>query len=347
MSSPDEQGLSLFDETATAAGNFPSAIRGYDRGSVDSYIRELEAKRARTAAELRDLRHQYELLVATADATDYAYLGGHTRGLLTAAEAQAAEVVAAAHAQAATIRAEAGSHTTRITNETQRLLDESRQATTADLEQLRALLGEQTAAELEAARADGAALLEAAQRQREWLIREAETQARAIVDASVAEAEQRRAETERLAAEQAVELAGAKEAALAEIAAGRQAAAEQIAELLAANKTEADAQRVRLEEDLKTADQRREAAREEASEIAKGAAEQAQVTIENAQHEAARILSEANQATIEQAAQLHQEIEALDLRKQSIIDQLAQLSTLAIDTVEQSAVEQTEAANPS
>lgn len=335
MSSLDEQGLDLFDETATAAGNFPHAIRGYERGAVDAYIRELESKLSRATSELRESRHQLELTVATAGATDYSRLGGHARGLLTAAEAQAAEIVAAAQAQAAAIRSEAGGESTRLSHETQRLLDESRAATTADLEQLRTLLGEQTAAELESARADAAALLETTERQREWLVREAETQARAIIDAATAEAEQRRAETERLGAEQATELARAKESALAEIATGRQVAADQIAELLAASRQEADEQRARLEEDLVTADQRREGARAEAAEIARGAAAQATVTIENAQHEAARILGEANQAVAEQAVQLRQEIEALDLRKQSIIDQLAQLSNLAIDTVDQ------------
>lgn len=335
MSSLDEQGLDLFDETASAAGNFPHAIRGYERNAVDAYIRELESKHSRATAELREVRHQLELMAATTDTTDYARLGGHARSLLAAAEAQAAEIVASANARAAAIRSEAGAETSQLTNETQRLLDESRAATTADLEQLRSLLGEQTAAELEAARADAAALLEGTERQREWLVREAETQARTIVDAATAEAEQRRAETERLAAEQATDLARAKEEALAEIAAGRQAAADQIAELLAASRQAADEQRARLEEDLVTADQRREAARAEAAEIARSAAAQAQVAMENAQHEAARVLSEANRAVAEQAAQLREEVEALGLRKQSIIDQLAQLSNLAIDTVDQ------------
>ncbi|MCW5953476.1 MAG: DivIVA domain-containing protein, partial [Propionibacteriaceae bacterium] len=131
MSSLDEQGLDLFDETATAAGNFPHAIRGYERSAVDAYIRELESKHSRTMTELREVRHQLELMAATTDTTDYARLGGHARGLLTAAEAQAAEIVASAHAQAAAVRSEAGVETSRLTNETQRLLDESRAATTA------------------------------------------------------------------------------------------------------------------------------------------------------------------------------------------------------------------------
>ena len=346
MSSFDERGLDLFDETATAAGNFPQALRGYERGAVDAYIRELESKLARKASEAREARHQLELTQASAGTTDFGRLGGHARGMLTAAEAQAAEIVAAANAEAATIRSQAGSDSTKLANETQRLLDESREATAADLERLRTLLGEQTAAELESARADAAALLETTERQREWLVREAETQARTIVDAALAEAEQRRAETERLAAEQVAELARAKEAALAEIAAGRQAAADQIAELLTSSKQQADDQHARLEADLVTADQRRETARAEAAEIARGAAEQAQTTVENAQHEAARILSEANQAAVEHAAQLRQEVDALDLRKQAIVAQLAQLSSFAIDTVDQTTSQAEPVAEP-
>ena len=78
----------------------------------------------------------------------------------------------------------------------------------------------------------------------------------------------------------------------------------------------------------------------------RGAAEQAQTTVENAQHEAARILSEANQAAVEHAAQLRQEVDALDLRKQAIVAQLAQLSSFAIDTVDQTTSQAEPVAEP-
>jgi len=337
----DEQGLDLFEQTASAAGNFPQVLRGYDRSAVDAYVREVEAKHARTLAELREARYQLELTAATTDTTDYAKLGGHARSLLKSAEAQAAEIVQAARAEADALRSHASADTARLSHETTAALDLSRANTTADLEELRRLLGEQTAAELEAARADAAALLESTERQREWLLRESETQARAMIDAATAEAEQRRAETARIAAEQAVELARAKEEALAEIAAGRQAAAEQITELLAATKAEVEAQHARLAEDLTTADQRREAARAEAAQIAQAAAEQAQATIDHAEHEATRIAAESNAAIAAQAAELQREVEALNLRRQGIIGQLEQLSTLAIDTVDQAANEPT------
>ena len=139
-------------------------------------------------------------------------------------KAQAAELVQAARAEADAIRSQAGLDHARTSNQTYLALDAARAAGAADLEQIRQLLGAQTAAELDAARADASALLEATQHQRDWLLREGETQARAIIDTAVAEAEQRRAEAESTAAAQAADLAAARETALAEIAAGRKAA---------------------------------------------------------------------------------------------------------------------------
>lgn len=40
----EETGLNLFDDSASAAGSFPHAMLGYDKHSVDSYVREVEAK---------------------------------------------------------------------------------------------------------------------------------------------------------------------------------------------------------------------------------------------------------------------------------------------------------------
>ena len=204
---PDEQGLDLFEETASAAGNFPHALRGYERGAVDAYVREVEAKFSRVLGELRETQYRLALASATVDTTDYSRLGGHARTLLKSAEAQAAEIVHEARAEAERIRSQAGLDRSRASHESQLAMDASRAAGLADIDQLRQLLGEQTAAELEAAKADAAALRQATEQQRDWLLREADSQARAIIDAAVAEAEQRRAELERVSAEQTAELA--------------------------------------------------------------------------------------------------------------------------------------------
>ncbi len=334
---PDEQGLDLFEETASAAGNFPHALRGYDRGAVDAYVREVEAKLSRVLGELRETQYRLALASATLDTTDYSRLGGHARTLLKSAEAQAAELVQQARAEAARIRSQAEVDSTRTTHETQLAMDVSRAAGLADIDQLRQLLGAQTAAELEAAKADAAALREATEQQRDWLLREAETQAKAIIDAAVAEAEQRRAEGERVSAEQAAELARVREATLAEIAVVRQTAVDQVNGLVEAARASAEEQRARLEADLLTADQRREAARAEAAGITGAAAEQARQTVEAARHEAARITAEANQAAEERTSRLDAEIAALSERKQAIVGQLEELSSLAAESTRQAA----------
>ena len=46
-------GLNLFNDKASAAGSFPHAMLGYDKLSVDSYVRELESELASLRAELR------------------------------------------------------------------------------------------------------------------------------------------------------------------------------------------------------------------------------------------------------------------------------------------------------
>jgi DivIVA domain-containing protein len=42
VNASDNTGLGLFDDTASAVGNFPTALRGYDRTAVDDYVRTLE-----------------------------------------------------------------------------------------------------------------------------------------------------------------------------------------------------------------------------------------------------------------------------------------------------------------
>ena len=39
---PEETGLNLFHDRASAAGSFPHSMLGYDRQSVDTYVREIE-----------------------------------------------------------------------------------------------------------------------------------------------------------------------------------------------------------------------------------------------------------------------------------------------------------------
>ena len=102
MSSTDNTGLGLFDDAASAVGNFPSALRGYDRSAVDEYVRGLEAstvagpapgRRARTSERRpRPTARGAVKQHGTSDA-DYTNLGGRASEILRLAEEQARDVM--------------------------------------------------------------------------------------------------------------------------------------------------------------------------------------------------------------------------------------------------------------
>ena len=62
VSSSDNTGLGLFDDMASAVGNFPSALRGYDRTAVDDYVRTLEASVVQSRRHAAQLEHQVSSL---------------------------------------------------------------------------------------------------------------------------------------------------------------------------------------------------------------------------------------------------------------------------------------------
>ena len=328
----EEAGLDLFEETATAAGTFPHAIRGYDRGSVDAYVKEVEAKLARALDELREAHYRLAAANAVADHTDYARLGSHTRTLLTAAEAQAAEIVQAARAEADRIRAESAAERTRLTHEAHHDLDVAGAASSADLDLLRQRLGEQTAAELDAAKAEIAALRAAAQHDAAAQVEQARLQAQAMIEAASAEAARLTTEAETRAAEQSAELARARAEALAETAAARDRARSEIDTMVAVAQQQAGEYRARMDADAVTADQRREAARAEAAGIVGAGQQEAERVIEAARHEAARIIFEANEAASGQVETLQREIKTLTMRRQAVVDQLEALSASVAGT---------------
>lgn len=55
----EETGLNLFDDTASAAGSFTHSMWGYDRTSVDNYVREIEQQVSTLKQLTRHLRGRY------------------------------------------------------------------------------------------------------------------------------------------------------------------------------------------------------------------------------------------------------------------------------------------------
>lgn len=326
-------GLDLFDETATAAGNFPHSLRGYDRGAVDAYVRDVEIQLTRVKRQLRDTRRKLTAANQHVDDTDFSKLGTHTKDLLRAAEAQAVELVKSAQEQADRIRAEAQADTNRLTAEARLALDASQASTLADIDGLRRRLSAQTANELQAARIEAETLRSTAERDRAQILAEAQAQSESRVAAAAAAAAQQLAEAERLAAVQITEAAQGKEQSLAAVAQARSEAADAIEAMVASARQQAEEYRQRLEADALTWDQRRQAALAEAAEITLGAQNEARAVVEAAQNTAAKLLSEAHRESELRKVQLSQDIDRLTVRKQAIVAQLESLSSLATESV--------------
>ena len=62
MNASDNTGLGLFDDTASAVGNFPTALRGYDRTAVDDYVRTLEDSVVKSRRHATQLEQQVTML---------------------------------------------------------------------------------------------------------------------------------------------------------------------------------------------------------------------------------------------------------------------------------------------
>jgi len=109
VNASDNTGLGLFDDTASAVGNFPTALRGYDRTAVDDYVRTLEESVVKSRRHSAQLEQQVTVLqdevASSGEKTDkdldYANLGGRANDILRLAQEQARELV-----QNATIEAE-------------------------------------------------------------------------------------------------------------------------------------------------------------------------------------------------------------------------------------------------
>ncbi len=86
---PDQHGLDLFDQNASAVRGFPNAMLGYDKKAVDEYIRDLERQLSLAKHQMREVQRELTAANLRVDDTDFSKLGAHTANLLKVAEAQA------------------------------------------------------------------------------------------------------------------------------------------------------------------------------------------------------------------------------------------------------------------
>lgn len=329
MAAEDTSGLDLFDETASAVAGFPQALRGYDRGAVDAYVREVESQLARTKALLRQQNRQLIEASSRVGDTDYENLGAHTRALLRAAEAQATELVTTAEHRARHSMAQAEAEAEKTAIATQLALDAARASSSDDLHVVRRRLSELTALELQAARSEGDAVLGFARQQATEVLAAASAKAELVAREAKLDAETRMVAAEREATEHRLSVITEKDAALADVKAAHETASAELEDVVVQTRQRMADHAARLEADSVTWEQRREAARAEAAEIVAAARAEAAMHLQEV-HDRARELRAALLSGAEQEkAALEAEIALLVGRRKAIVAQLGELSALA------------------
>ena len=177
MSSTDNTGLGLFDDAASAVGNFPTALRGYDRTAVDDYVRTLEASVVQSRRRATQLEQQVAALQdqvaagtgkSSASDLDYSNLG-RANDILRLAQEQARELVENATIEAEKVKENARREADSLRSTAAREGDAIKTGGIAEVDQLREKLHGELQAQVEKAKAEAGALVAAARRQAESL----------------------------------------------------------------------------------------------------------------------------------------------------------------------------------
>lgn len=339
MNAPDNTGLNLFDDTASAAGNFPTALRGYDRSSVDEYIRTIEnrfveARRQAEALEVQldEARTELDELRRLAEPQpepDFGGLGGRATDLLRVSEEQAKEIVEKAKLDADGLREQGRRDADQIRAEGERDANDMRVAASTELEALRERLNTEVGSQVERARAEAETLLSAAHREAEMIRVQTEQANRSSVEKArlAARAVRQQAETE--AAQIRQTSAAEHQAATAELERLHAEADTATKALLAQANEHHQKARAQLEADTASAAKIRSDALAEAEQAKMRAARETERQIEVAKRQAAAIQQRSDEQFAWRKEQLRKETELLSQRKAAILAQLASLSDLA------------------
>lgn len=324
---PEETvGLDLFDETASAAGSFPYAMRGYERQAVDAYVRDIERQLSSAKRKVRSLQRQ---LSAQSAETDYSRLGVHVGGVLNSSDHKAKEIVQNALADAEQIREKARREGERRVLDADRQADEARVRGVDELRVLREKLSGQTAAELAAAQEQARTLREAADNHRAIVLADADRNAAALREQAAMEAEQIRQATEREVADIRAALAKEQSETLEAMRQHQDEVTRTLIELSERARQQSGEFGAQMARDTALADERRQKALAEADQILVAANEEASAALAQAHTQARAVIDEAGAAESITVEQLRREIARLEQRRKAVADALDQASALA------------------
>lgn len=337
----EETGLNLFDDSASAAGSFPHAMLGYDKHSVDSYVREVEAKVSQLKLQLRDSSREIQYVRSEVGTTDFTRLGAHATGLLKAAEAQAGDIVDRAEHEAERIKTEARRSAATLRESAQQEADDVRLTGLAGLRQLRQEQADAGASALEKARRDADMTVADAKQRANSIVEAANTKADALLETARVEAQRRVQEAERKASEVLATAQKTAEDSLAKSVATAKAAEDSITARLAQADKDAEEAAQRALEARKEADTIRAEAVRQAEETRLAATRESEDTLSTMRKRASQQEADLEERIAWRKEQLEREIASLEVRRVNAIGQLNNLRALAEESDQQFADEPT------
>ena len=152
----DETGLNLFDDSASAVGSFPHAMLGYEKSSVDNYVRDIENQLTTFRQLTRQLRREIVLTEKAYGNSDFTHLGAHVQDILRAAEVQAGLVTQRAEDEANRMKEEARRVAAELRASAQVEVDGLRVASEAELSQERERFTSELSTALDASKVEAA-----------------------------------------------------------------------------------------------------------------------------------------------------------------------------------------------
>ncbi|MGD7706901.1 DivIVA domain-containing protein [Microlunatus sp. Y2014] len=330
----DESGLTLFEDNASVAGSFPrAAMGGYQRQSVDEYLRAQEHELTRTRRRVHELEREIEELraelaerPASVEDLDFSQLGGYSAQMLGLARDQAQEMTDEARREAMRIRGEAKRDATRLLHAAETEAADARQLGLTEVGELRARLDRDTTGEVARAREESAALIAAAQREAEIVRLRARQEAASTTEQARLAAEQTVATATRQANELRATLAQEREQAITDLRTEQEQHREKTSALLDEATQHHQAAQDRLANDVAEAARIRNAALSEAEQLKVQSLRETEERLAITRRQSQLAQERAEESFGRRKDEMRSELGKLHRRRQMMLVQLTQLT---------------------
>jgi cell division septum initiation protein DivIVA len=322
-------------------GSFPVARRGYDREAVDHFVRATQTQIAQLVEQYdslitynHQLRQALDEAHARASHADFSGLGARVQEILHIAEEQATDITQGAIQEADRLSAQRQAEIDELRQSAYADLAEMRDAQRAELDALREQVERDTAQLREHARTEAEQLVASARLQAGAVRTEAEAAATGTRKAASFESQELLAAAERDSAALRQKAADQREHVMAELKEAQESANQAIQAMLAEATELQRAADERLTSEAERAAKLRNEALAEAERIKVGAGGDADEIIDRARHHAAVIDDRVRQELALRRRQMQDEQDLLMRRKHAMLNQLASVGALAVETAE-------------